>query len=248
MRRFCVFLFCAGALSAGDRLAQMFDVKLTAAQRNDVCFALRGDRSPEVIAAMRRALSSETVRACAGRNLRVAGAIDELRDALAAPEPEVRAEAARQLGSFEKPEFIELLVKTARDPNMLVAMNAVMGLGEYRDRAVLPYLLDLARGGGVVGVAALSRAEQFHDPAALPIARKLLSTKDIPAKLLALKIVGDWGDSSDLPGLREIATTAQPISSRGRGFGLMPVVDLSRVAKSAIADIASRTAPRKPGA
>jgi HEAT repeat protein len=251
MKQFCVFLICAGALAAADaendRIARMLDEKLTAAQRNDACFALRGNRSPEAISAMRGALASQPVRACASRNLRAAEAIDEFRGALAAAQPEIRAEAARQLGSFERPELIELLAKTAHDPNMLVAMNAVMGLGEYRDRAVLPYLLDLARGGGVVGVAALSRAAQFNDPATLPIARKLLSTNDAPAKLLALKIIGDLGDADDLPKLREMAAKSQPVSAGARGFGLMPVVDLSRVAKSAIREIEKRAEHQEPG-
>jgi tetratricopeptide (TPR) repeat protein len=105
MKRFALFLFCAGALAAaGDPVGRMLDEKLTAAQRNDACFALRGNRSREAIAAMRGALSSEVVRACAARNLREAGAVDELLSALAAPEPEVRAVAARELGSFERPE------------------------------------------------------------------------------------------------------------------------------------------------
>jgi HEAT repeat protein len=256
MKQFCVFLICAGALAAAatgtadtsddDRVVRMLDDKLTAAQRNDACFALRGNRSPEVVSAMRAALASQPVRACASRNLRAAEAIDEFRGALGAPQPEVRAEAARQLGSFERPEFIELLAKTAHDPNMLVAINAVMGLGEYRDRAALPYLLDLARGGGVVGVAALSRAARFNDPATLPIARNLLSTNDAPAKLLALKIVGDLGDAADLPRLREMAAKSQPVSAGARGFGLMPVVDLARVAKSAIAEIEKRTGHQEP--
>jgi HEAT repeat protein len=253
MKQFCIFLLCAGALAAAtadtsdrDRVARMLDEKLTAAQRNDACFALRGNRSPEVISAMRGALASQPVRACASRNLRAAEAIDEFRDALAAPQPEVRAEAARQLGSFERPELIELLARTAHDPNMLVATNAVMGLGDYRDRAVLPYLLDLARGGGVVGVAALSRAAQFNDPATLPIARNLLSTNDAPSKLLALKIIGDLGDAADLPRLREMAAKSQPVAVRGRGFGLIPVVDLSRVAKSAIVEIEKRAAHEEP--
>jgi HEAT repeat protein len=254
MKQFCVFLICAGALAAAtaatsddDRVARMLDEKLTAAQRNDACFVLRGNRSPEAISAMRAALASQPVRACASRNLRAADAIDEFRGALTAREPEVRAEAARQLGSFERPELIEVLAKTAHDPNMLVAINAVMGLGEYRDRAVLPYLLDLARGGGVVGVAALSRAARFNDPATLPIARNLISTNDAPAKLLALKIVGDLGDAGDLPRLREMAAKSQPVSAGARGFGLMRVVDLSRVAKSAIAEIEKRGAREEVG-
>ena len=148
MKRFCLFLFWAGALAAaGDPVGRMLDEKLTAAQRNDACFALRGNRSHEAIAAMRGALASDLVRACAARNLREAGALDELKGALAAPEPEVRAVAARELGSFERPELLEVLLKAAHDPNVLVSTNAVMGLGQYRDRAVLPYLLDLVAGG-----------------------------------------------------------------------------------------------------
>src|ERR1700722_17735536 len=124
MKQFCVILICVGALAAAEtseegRVARMLDEKLTAAQRNDACFALRGNRSPEVISAMRGALASQPVRACASRNMRVAEAVDEFRGALAAPQPEVRAEAARQLGSFERPEVIELLARTAHDPNML---------------------------------------------------------------------------------------------------------------------------------
>jgi hypothetical protein len=59
MKQFCVFLICTGALAAAatdtandDRVARMLDEKLTAAQRNDACFALRGNRSPEVVSAL----------------------------------------------------------------------------------------------------------------------------------------------------------------------------------------------------
>lgn len=246
MKRSCLFLFCAGALAsvgalvAGDTAGRMLDNKLTVAQRNDACFALRGNRSPETIAAMRGALASETVRACAARNLREAGAIDELKGALAAPEPEVRAVAARELGAFERPDLIEVLVKAAHDPSMLVATNAVMGLGQYHDRAVLPYLLELAATSGTAGVAALSRAARFDEPATLPIARKLLSGNDMARKLLALMIVGDCGDAGDLPRLREIAAKSEPLGAPGRGFGLLPALDLARAAKNAIAGVESR--------
>jgi len=60
----------------------------------------------------------------------------------------VRAAAARQLGAIAKPELMELLARTAHDPNLIVASNALEGLTFYQDRAVLPYLLDLAEGGG----------------------------------------------------------------------------------------------------
>jgi hypothetical protein len=243
MKRFAFFLFCAGALmAAGDPVGRMLDEKLTAAQRNNACFELRGNRAHEVVAAMRGVLSSDVVRACAARNLREAGAVEELKSALAAREPEVRAAAARELGSFERPELIDLLVKAARDPNPLVATNAVMGLGEYRDRAVLPKLLDLAAGGGAVGVAALTRAARFDEPATLPTARKLLLGNDPAGKLIALLIVGECGDAGDLPRLREMAAKSEPLGTRGRGFGLMPVLDVSRAAKTAIAGIEKRQA------
>jgi hypothetical protein len=250
MKRFGFFLFCAGALSAaaGDPVGRMLDEKLSVAQRNNACFALRGDPSPEVVAAMRGAMSSEVVRACAARNLREAGAVDELKSALSSPEPEVRAAAARELGSFQKPELIDLLVKAAHDPSVLVATNAVMGLGQYHDRAVLPHLLDLAAAGGAVGVAALSRAAQFDEPATLPVARKLLSGNDPAAKLIALLIVGQCGDAGDLPRLRELAAKSQPLGVRGRGFGLMPALDISRAAKSAIDRIEGRGAGSQPAA
>ena len=244
MKRLCFFLFCAGALAApGDPVVRMLDEKLTAAQRNDACFALRGNRSPDAISALRGALASDVVRACAARNLREAGAVDELKSALAAPEPEVRAVAARELGSFEKPELIEVLLKAAHDPNVLVATNAVMGLGQYHDRAVLPYLLDLAGSGGAVGMAALTRAAHLDEPATLPIARKVLSGRDPAAKLIALLIVGECGDASDLPRLRELAAKSEPLGTR-RGFGLMPALDISRAASNALAVIQKRiTAP-----
>lgn len=241
MKRIYVLLFCAGVLAAADdSVGRMLNEKLTAAQRNDACFALRGNRTSEAIAALRGALRSDTVRACAARNLREAGAMDELKSALEDPEPEVRSVAARELGAFERPDLIPLLVKAAHDPSMLVATNAVMGLGEYHDHAVAQHLLDIATGGGAAGVAALSRAARFDEPAALPTARKLLSGNDPAGKLIALLIIGDCGDATDLPRLREMAAKSQPLGTRGRGFGLMPSLDLSRAARNAIHGIEKR--------
>jgi HEAT repeat protein len=241
MRRFCLFLLCSVVVAAADDpVGRMLDEKLTVAQRNNACFALRGNRSHEVLAAMRGALASDVVRACAARNLREAGAVDELANALSAPEPQVRAAAARELGYFERPELIEPLVKAAHDPNVLVATNAVSGLGRYHDRVVLPKLLDLAASGGAVGVAALSRAAQFDEPAALPVARKLLTGNDPAGKLIALLVVGDCGDATDMPRLRELAAKSEPLGVRGRGFGLMPALDVSLAAKNAIEAIEKR--------
>ena len=243
MKHFYILLWCTAALAADDPVSRMLDAKLTVAQRNNACFALRGNRSPEAIAALRGALASDVVRACAARDLREAGAVDELTNALTAAQPEVRAVAARELGGFERPELIPLLAEAARDPVALVATNAVMGLGLYHDRAVLPYLLDLAAGKGQASVAALSRAARFDEPATLATARKLLTGTDVAAKLVALVIVGDCGDASDLPRLGEIAARNESLTSRGRGFGLLPSLNLGRAAGNAIQAIEKRQHP-----
>ena len=94
-------------------LARMMDPSLNVAQRNNACFELRGSTDPQVVATMRKALNDTAVRACAGTNLRKAGAIDELKDALGDANFEVRALAARELGGFEKPDLLPLLLAFA---------------------------------------------------------------------------------------------------------------------------------------
>jgi HEAT repeat protein len=222
-------------------IARMLDPSLTVAQRNDACFELRGVSTLEVTVAMSRALGDPKIRACAGINLRRVSAVDELKVALAEGSPEVRALAARELGSFEKPELLPLLAQTARDPQLLVATNAVEGLANYRDPVVVPYLLDIAKTGGLVGVAALNRALAFHDDRIPAVARELLSHPDISDKLAAMRVLGDVGDASDVPALRQIAETETgTVSSKSRGFGLMPAISLSRAAQTAIEQIQTR--------
>lgn len=217
------------------------DPSLTVAQRNNACFELRGSTEPEVIATMRKALEDVKVRACAGINLRKAGAIAELKDALADPNFEIRALAARELGGFEKPELLPLLTAAARDPQLLVAINAVEGLADYRDVLVVPYLLSLAKNGGLVGTAALDRALTFRDPKVLETARALLDSKDVSDKLAAMRAIGSMGDETDVPRLRAIqASETGMVSAAGRGFGLMPAISLSKAAQSAIDRIQER--------
>lgn len=217
------------------------DPSLNVAQRNNACFELRGSTDPEVVATMRKALDDGKVRACAGTNLRKAGAIAELKDALADPNFEIRALAARELGGFEKPELLPLLRAAARDPQMLVGINAVEGLADYRDAVVLPYLLDLARDGGLVGTAALDRALIFHDPRVLATARVLLGSKDVSDKLAAMRVLGAMGDETDVPKLRAIQEKETGmVSAAGRGFGLIPAISLSRAAETTIEKIEDR--------
>jgi HEAT repeat protein len=219
----------------------MMDPSLNVAQRNNACFELRGSNDPEVIATMRKALNDTPVRACAGTNLRKAGAIAELKDALADPNFEVRALAARELGGFEKPELLPLLAAAARDPQMLVGINAMEGLSDYRDAVVLPYLLNLAKDGGLVGTAALDRAVTFHDPRVLETARVLLGSKDVSDKLAAMRVIGEMGDQSDIPNLRAIQEKeTEMVSAAGRGFGLIPAISLSRAAETTIEKISAR--------
>ena len=219
-------------------LTQMSDPSLTVAQRNNACFELRGSTDPEVVATMRKALEDVKVRACAGTNLRKAGAIEELKDALADKNFEIRALAARELGAFEKPELLPILTAAARDPQLLVGINAVEALSDYRDPIVLPYLLSLAKDGGLVGTAALDRALSFRDPRVLDTARALIASKDVSDKLAAMRVMGTMGDETDIPSLRKIQESETGmVSAAGRGFGLIPAISLSRAAQTTMEKI-----------
>ena len=223
----------------------MSDPSLTVAQRNNACFELRGSTDAQVIATMRKALEDVKVRACAGTNLRKAGAIEELKDALADKDFEIRALAARELGGFEKPELLPTLTAAARDPQLLVGINAIEGLADYRDPIVLPYLLSLAKDGGLVGTAALDRALTFRDPRVLETARMLIGSKDVSDKLAAMRVMGAMGDEMDIPALRKIQESETGmVSAAGRGFGLIPAISLSRAAQTTIEKIGERTPAR----
>ena len=233
-------LTCLAAHAQDAATARMLDSKLNVAQRNNACYELRGSGSPETIAALAHALEVSDVRACAARNLREAGAVDELKTALMASDPEMRAAAARELGALGRPDLIEPLAQTARDPNLIVATNALEGLSQYQDPSVLPALLSLAEGGGPVAAMALSRAVEFNHPAVLTVARKLMAARDVTLRLAALRAIGDFGNAADLPALRELAARAERAVPSGRGFGLVPSIDLSRAAQNAIRQIESR--------
>lgn len=212
------------------------------AQRNDACYAMRGQRSPEAVQAMRKAIDDPVVRACAARNLREAGAVEALMEALASDAPDTRMAAARELGALHAAQALEALGRAAMDDNVMVAAAAVEALGTYQDRIVLPHLLKAAGQAGVVGVAALEAAARFKDGAVLPAARRVLAQGDVASQVIAIAIIGDLGDAADLPKLREVAAHSEPMESRGRGFGFMPAIDLARVAANAITKIQGRVA------
>ncbi len=219
----------------------MMDPSLNVAQRNNACFELRGSTDPEVVATMRKALNDTSVRACAGTNLRKAGAVVELKDALGDANFEVRALAARELGGFERPDLLPLLASAARDPQLLVAINAIEALSDYRDPVVLPYLLNIAKDGGLVGTAALDRAVTFHDPRVLETARLMLASKDVSDKLAAMRVLGEMGNQTDIPKLRAIQESETGlVSASARGFGLIPAISLSRAAETTIEKIGTR--------
>jgi hypothetical protein len=156
----------------------------------------------------------------------------------------VRALAARELGSFERPDLLPLLASAARDRQIVVAANAIEGMANYRDPVVLPYLLDIAKDGGMAGSGALSQALTFHDPRVLEVARFLFAKPDISDRLAAMNVLGEMGDSTDLPALRIVEERdTEVVSSKGRGFGLMPAISLSRAARTTIAKIEARSQP-----
>jgi hypothetical protein len=240
--KYTILLFTSLILCAEDdsRITRMLDGKLNVSERNDACMELRGVKSRPVLDAMFRGLDSSPVQACAARSLREAGAVEELHKALTGDEPDTRAVAARELGALMLPEMLAPLTQAARDPNLAVATGAFQGLAQYQDRAVLPYLLELVPAGGLVGTMALNRAIQFQDPSVVALARRMLKTSDPPMHLVALRAIGELGDDSDLPKLRELAAKSEPLMAGGRGFGFAPAVDLSMAAKNSIRMIESR--------
>ncbi len=240
--RHTLILVC-GTLAAAtgeENLGRLLDEKLTTAQRNDACYALRGSRAPEVNTAMRRVLSSEVVRACAARHLREAGAVDELKDALSEENADIKIAAIREMGLLRRPELLPLLAQAGLDPNALVATNAVDALAQYQGRQALPHLIAIAKAGRMAGATALARAAVFADPTVVAVARQYLAGDDVAAQVIAIRVLGDHGDDSDLPRLRPIAAHSEALPSQGRGFGMMPSIDLGKVAKNAIRQIEAR--------
>jgi HEAT repeat protein len=217
---------------------------LASAQHLDAnsCFQARGKSDDATIEQMTRALEDPDLFTCAATNLRIAGAVGPLRHALAGSEnPQVRAAAARELGAFQKPELLEPLSRAAEDENALVATNALAGLSNYRDAAVVPYLAALGKKGGIVGDMAVDRLLEIDPAAAVLVARLLLDSPQVPDRLYAMRVIGAAGDNSDLPALRKIAATpGENLAQRNRGFGLMPPINLARAAQSAIAAIEAK--------
>ena len=218
-------------------LATMLDGGATAAQRNDACYALRGERAPEAIAALAAAITDKVVRSCAARDLREAGAVPTLISALAAADADTQMAAARELGELQDARALEPLGSAAVSDNPLVGAAAITALGSYPTGDALPYLMKAAGQPGVNGVNALEQAARSKSPEVLKRARQLLASPDVASQVIALAIVGDLGDSSDLPKLRDLAAHSDPQYSRGRGFGFMPPIDVARAAQTAIARI-----------
>jgi hypothetical protein len=247
MKTLMFWLFPVLAIGADQApLQRLFDGKLTATERATACFELRDNAEPDVVDAMGKALEDPAVLSCAADNLRIAGArnpaaIDTLKKALSNQDAQVRAAAVRQLGTFQKPDMLEVISQMARDANLLVATNALAGLSQYQDPAVVPYLSSLASEGGMTGDMALDRLAQLQPATALGVARGLLGSAQVPDRLYAMRVIGAFGDTSDLAELNKIAASSpENLSQRARGFGFMPAINLARAAQSAMASIRSR--------
>jgi HEAT repeat protein len=238
-------MFCVApvlAIGADQTLIQrLFDGRLNSSQRATACFELRGNSEPEVVRVLGKALEDPVLLSCAADNLRIAGAIDTLQQALSNQDAGVRAAVVRQLGTFQKPDLLDAISRAARDENLLVATNALHGLSEYQSPLVIPFLAGLAKKGGMIGDMALDRLAQLQSQTALDVGRELLTSPQVPDRLYAMRVIGAFGDASDLAELKKIAKSSpERLSQRARGFGFMPAINLARAAQSAIASIQSR--------
>jgi HEAT repeat protein len=234
-------LVLALPLAAGD-FETFTDNALNYTQRNTACFALRGNKSPEVVAAMRAALDNMNLQQCAASNLRAAGASAELLGALQQDkDPTARAAAARELGTMQKPEFLAVLGEAAADRDPLVASNAIEGLMRYADRSSAPELRRIALLGGIQTTLALDILIDWHDPEVIAIGRKLIARPEPADELVGIRAIGLTGSTADLPRLKELAKNEGELNSGSRGFGLMPAVSLGRAARTAIENIEVRS-------
>lgn len=236
----------AGAVDVGTLIERALNKSLTGAQRNDACYELRGNKTPDALKAARQMLADEAVRACGAKNLFAAGEKTLLLNAIEDQEPDVRSIAAHTLGALKDPEMIPALASVARDPVPLVALSGLQALSVYDDPAVAGYLLEIGAKRDGVGLLALEQALRFREPKLLPIARELVSSKEIPQQLTALRILGDLGDATDLPALKKLAAKEEPLTANSRGFGLMPVISIARVARASSAKIEARTQTPQP--
>lgn len=232
-----ILLFILTLPAFGADLDRFLDIRSNYTQRNEACLSLRGNAEPEVIAAMRAALANTQLQACAGANLRIAGATKELLDALSGPDAAARAVAARELGATQKPEFLAPVRKAVEDKDILVASNAIEGLVRYEDHSSAPQLREVALIGGVLTTLALDALIDWHDPEVLPIGRKLIAREAPGDQLAGIRAIGLTGDASDLPQLRALAKDDTALASGGRGFGLMPAISIARAARTAIRNI-----------
>src|ERR1700693_4572283 len=240
-----IWIFCLAPVLAicADQtpLQRLFDGKLTTSQRATACYDLRGNSEPEVANSLGKDQEDQALLSCAADNLRIVGAIETLRQALSNQDAGVRAAAVRQLGTFQKPELLDLISRAAQDENLLIATSALNGLSEYQDPVVVPFLASLAKKGGMIGDMALDRLAQLQSETALGVARDLLASSQVPDRLYAMRVIGAFGDASDLAELNKIPKPSpESLSQRARGFGFMPAINLSRAAQSAIASIQSR--------
>jgi hypothetical protein len=235
-----ILLIAAAPLFAGD-FEKFTDNSLNYTQRNTACLALRGNKEPEVIAAMRGALDNSNLQACAGTNLRAAGATAELLNTLEHDsDPTARAVAARELGSLQTFEFLAPLRRAAEDRDLLASSNAVEGLIRYEDHSSSPQLREIALLGGVLTSLAMDTLIDWHDPEVASIGRRLIARKEPGDQLIGVRAVGLTGNASDLPALRELAKDKTALNSGARGFGLMPAISVARAAKTAIENIERR--------
>jgi aminopeptidase N len=124
----------------------------------------------------------------------------------------VRAAAANSLGETRKPEAFDLLLSAMKFPshNEVIAVNAVMGMGELKlDKCVPiivehtgPKVYDLIRRAATLALGSYTQDESVRDRL-----NQLLKDEDFVVKISAMEAMKKSGDPRFIPAIESVLAT-----------------------------------------
>lgn len=136
-------------------------------------------------------------------------ALRHLLAALNDPDPQLRAEAARSIGTFDSPRAVPFLARTLRgdpDGDTRLAAAYALGLinGERAIDALLEAVTDVGEAARVRGMAAEALARTAR---AVPTLIAALADPLVEVRFWAAFALGQTGDPAALPALERLAAT-----------------------------------------